>query len=310
MQGKLSAEVCEVGLLLKILNISPPGPSRGLGIAGLELGRKEEDVNLLLTSPHRQWEDQRPWGQRASGLNPGSTTFCLCDLLNPVSLSFPTCHQAPCGGPSLQNTRSEIKPGPWAAPCCSSPAWPCLARPSLLWELPSLRWGHRTPPGSCEELKWQDKWDILSHAGFEDTSGILGLETSSNPAEMVAVELAGGQNKESLECPGTWSLVPWGDIGAISLISSLDRFLPHSSLGLGRLPALAAASTTPSVSVPVLAARAMQLGAGGLPGVGGGSSPSLSAVGPGHASNRLLANPFQLLFFTNSFARDPLIPRP
>ncbi|XP_032315428.1 uncharacterized protein LOC116657454 isoform X2 [Camelus ferus] len=196
MQGKLSAEVCEVGLLLKILNISPPGPSRGLGIAGLELGRKEEDVNLLLTSPHRQWEDQRPWGQRASGLNPGSTTFCLCDLLNPVSLSFPTCHQAPCGGPSLQNTRSEIKPGPWAAPCCSSPAWPCLARPSLLWELPSLRWGHRTPPGSCEELKWQDKWDILSHAGFEDTSGILGLETSSNPAEMVAVELAGGQNKE------------------------------------------------------------------------------------------------------------------
>ncbi|XP_072798204.1 transmembrane protein 270 isoform X1 [Vicugna pacos] len=80
IQGKLSAEVCEVGLLLKILNISPPGPSRGPGIAGLELGRKEEDVNLLLTSPHRQWEDQRPWGQRASGLNPASTTFCLCDL--------------------------------------------------------------------------------------------------------------------------------------------------------------------------------------------------------------------------------------
>lgn len=70
-------------------------------------------------------------------------------------LRYEVFSQAPCGGPSLQNTRSEIKPGPWAAPCCSSPAWPCLARPSLLWELPSLRWGHRTPPGSCEELKWQ-----------------------------------------------------------------------------------------------------------------------------------------------------------
>lgn len=65
---------------------------------------------------------------------------------------------------------------------------------------------------------------------------------------------------QSLECPGTRSSAPWGDTGAISLISSLDRFLLHSSSGLGRLPA-------PLLPVPASLClslcwqlRAMQLG--------------------------------------------------
>ena len=68
---------------------------------------------------------------------------------------------------------------------------------------------------------------------------------------------------QSLECPGTRSWAPWGDMGAISLISSLDRFLAHSSLGLGRLPAPAAASPALSVSVPALAARSRAAGSRG-----------------------------------------------
>ena len=68
---------------------------------------------------------------------------------------------------------------------------------------------------------------------------------------------------QSLECPGTRSRAPWGDMGAISLISSLDRFLAHSSLGLGRLPAPAAASPALSVSVPALAARSRAAGSRG-----------------------------------------------
>lgn len=46
---------------------------------------------------------------------------------------------------------------------------------------------------------------------------------------------------------------------------------------------------------------------GGFPEGSGSGSPRLSAVGPGHALNGLSANPFQLLFFTNSFVHDPLI---
>ena len=68
---------------------------------------------------------------------------------------------------------------------------------------------------------------------------------------------------QSLECPGTRSWATWGDMGAISLISSLDRFLAHSSLGLGRLPAPAAASPALSVSVPALAARSRAAGSRG-----------------------------------------------
>ena len=68
---------------------------------------------------------------------------------------------------------------------------------------------------------------------------------------------------QSLECPGTRSWAPWGDMGAISLISSLDRFLAHSSLGLGRLPTPDAASPALSVSVPALAARSRAAGSRG-----------------------------------------------
>lgn len=102
----------------------------------------------------------------------------------------------------------------------------------------------------------------------------------------------------SLECPGTRSSAPRGDTGAIPLISSLDRFLLHSSLGLGRLPAPAAASPHPSVSVPALAARSHAAGSWGLPG-GRGLSQSILQWGPGHASEPTL--PFQLSLFTNSF---------
>lgn len=94
---------------------------------------------------------------------------------------------------------------------------------------------------------------------------------------------------QSLECPGTRSSAPWGDTGAISLISSLDRFLFHSSSGLGRLPAPAAASPSQSVSVPVLAARSHA--AGSLGGVLG-DSPSPSAVDPRHAFEPNLGTPF------------------
>lgn len=95
---------------------------------------------------------------------------------------------------------------------------------------------------------------------------------------------------QSLECPGTRSLAPWGDTGAISLISSLDRFLLHSIWGLGRLPAPAAASPSLSASVPVLAARSCAAGGQGA-SLAVGVSPSPSAVHPGHASGLVLCRP-------------------
>lgn len=106
---------------------------------------------------------------------------------------------------------------------------------------------------------------------------------------------------QSLECPGTRSSAPWGDTGAISLISSLDRFLLHSSSGLGRLPA-------PLLPVPASLClslrwqlRAMQLGVGGRRGF---SRPVYS--GPWAClRTHSLQTLSQLSLFTNSFVCDP-----
>lgn len=94
-------------LTLPALSVSPPGPSKGTGISGLELGKKEGGCEPPLASPDVQWEDQRPWDQTASGSNPGPTISHLCDLkgvLNPMSLSFPTFEQ--------------VQPWPWAPQGC------------------------------------------------------------------------------------------------------------------------------------------------------------------------------------------------
>lgn len=114
----------------------------------------------------------------------------------------------------------------------------------------------------------------------------------------------------SLECPGTQSSAPWGDTGAIPLISSLDRFLLHSSLGLGRLPAPAAASPGLSVSVPALAARSRAAGSWGA-SRGVGVLPAHLQGGPGHASEPVLCKRSSscLPSPTPFFAGDPLIPR-
>lgn len=75
---------------------------------------------------------------------------------------------------------------------------------------------------------------------------------------------------------GHGARLPGGDTCAIALISLLDRFLLHSSPGLGRLPATAAARPGPSVSVPALAARSVQLGVEGFPR----EAPSACLRGP------------------------------
>nr|CAI9708928.1 unnamed protein product [Rangifer tarandus platyrhynchus] len=52
---------------------------------------------------------------------------------------------------------------------------------------------------------------------------------------------------------------------------------------------------------------AVRLGAGGLPGRIGERFSQAVCCGPWACLERLSANPFQLLFFTDFFARDPLI---
>lgn len=83
----------------------------------------------------------------------------------------------------------------------------------------------------------------------------------------------------SLECPGTQSAAPWGDTGAVPLISSLDRFLLHSSLGLGQAPS---PSCCQSPSVCVCPSPGSQQSCSWEPGgfPRGGGSPSPSVGGP------------------------------
>lgn len=103
---------------------------------------------------------------------------------------------------------------------------------------------------------------------------------------------------QSLECPGTRAGAPWGDMGAISLISSLDRFLAHFQPGTRQPPSPSCCQSCSVCVCPSSGSQgAVRLGAGGFPEGSGSGSPRLSAVGLGHALNGSLPSPFQLLFF-------------
>lgn len=133
----------------------------------------------------------------------------------------------------------------------------------------------------------------LVRAAFPAAHATFPAGPTAGPASLLLEGLGGGGGApgtgpawlvshpcfvHSLECPGTRSSAPWGDTGAIPLISSLDRFL--------FIPAWDSAGSQPQpLPVPVrlcLSQRwqpgAVQLGAGGLPG--GRASPSPSAAGP------------------------------
>lgn len=182
---------------------------------------------------------------------------------------------------------------------------PCRGNVAGDWALrPQATCTGSIPGSACSVPSWSHCWAAQRPPTAPRWEG-MGEPPGTDPAWLASHPMFCSQ---SLECPGTRSQALWGDTGAISLISLLDRFLPHCSLGLGRLPAPAAASSTPSVSVPALAASSHAAGSWGASWkVWGGSSPRPSAVGPGHALNRLPTNPFHLFLFTKSFARDPLI---
>lgn len=139
----------------------------------------------------------------------------------------------------------------------------CRGNVAGVWTLrPRATCAGSLPGSSCSVPSWSHCWAAPPphHHPRPRMGGDGGEPPGTGPGWPASHPMFCSQ---SLECPGTRSWAPWGDMGAISLISSLDRFLAHSSLGLGRLPAPAAASPALSVSVPVLAARSRAAGSRG-----------------------------------------------
>ena len=141
----------------------------------------------------------------------------------------------------------------------------CRGNVAGVWTLrPWATCAGSLPGSSCSVPSWSHCWAAPSSPppppahGWEEWGA--GEPPGTGPGWLASHPMFCSQ---SLECPGTRSRAPWGDMGAISLISSLDRFLAHSSLGLGRLPAPAVASPAMSVSVPALAARSHAAGSRG-----------------------------------------------
>lgn len=180
---------------------------------------------------------------------------------------------------------------------------PCRGNVAGVWTpRPQATCTGSIPSSSCYVPSRSHCWASLPAVGG---AGGRGGAPGTGPAWLVSHPCF----VHSLECPGTRSSAPWGDTGAIPLISSLDRFL--------FIPAWDSAGSQPQpLPVPVrlcLSQRwqpgAVQLGAGGLPG--GGLLLAHLRRGPEHASKPTLRKHFSSCFSSQTpfFAGDPLILR-